>query len=31
VCCVDLPLPACAWLAPAPAGSPRVDIYRSAR
>lgn len=30
VCCVDVPPLACAWLAAEPAGSARVDIYRSA-
>jgi len=31
VCCVDLPLPTCAWLAAEPAASASVTIYRSAR
>ncbi|HEV7556273.1 MAG TPA: hypothetical protein VGO00_12485 [Kofleriaceae bacterium] len=30
VCCVDLPLPACAWLAAEPAASGSVTVYRSA-
>ncbi|MEO8846175.1 MAG: hypothetical protein ABI591_04855 [Kofleriaceae bacterium] len=30
VCCVDLPLPACTWLAAEPATSGSVTIYRSA-
>jgi hypothetical protein len=30
VCCVELPLPACAWLAAEPAASQRVTVYRSA-
>lgn len=30
VCCVDLPLPECDWLAAEPAGSGSVAIYRSA-
>jgi hypothetical protein len=29
VCCVDLPLPACAWLAAEPAASGSVTVYRS--
>jgi SAM-dependent methyltransferase len=29
VCCVDLPLPPCAWLAAEPARSGRVTVYRS--
>jgi hypothetical protein len=31
VCCVDLPLPACPWLAAAPGSSGSVAVYRSAR
>ena len=31
VCCVDLPLPACGWLAAEPAASGNVTVYRSAR
>ncbi len=31
VCCVDLPLPACAWLAPVPGASGSVTVHRSAR
>jgi hypothetical protein len=30
VCCVDLPLPTCAWLVPEPSVG-RVTVYRSAR
>lgn len=29
VCCVDLPLPACAWLTPEPDGSGSLTVYRS--
>ena len=29
VCCVDLPLPACAWLTAEPASSGNVTVYRS--
>ena len=29
VCCVDLPLPPCAWLTPTPHPSPDLAIYRS--
>jgi hypothetical protein len=31
VCCVDLPLPSCAWLTAEPAGSGHVTLYRSVR
>jgi SAM-dependent methyltransferase len=31
VCCVDLPLPACAWLATDPGPSGSVTVHRSAR
>ena len=31
VCCVDVPLPACEWLAAEPAASGSVTVYRSAR
>jgi hypothetical protein len=31
VCCVDLPLPACAWLATDPGASGSVTVHRSAR
>jgi SAM-dependent methyltransferase len=30
VCCVDLPLPSCAWLAADPTASRHVTVYRSA-
>lgn len=30
VCCVDLPLPACAWVSADPAASGNVTVYRSA-
>ena len=29
VCCVDLPLPPCAWLTPTPHPSPDLAVYRS--
>jgi hypothetical protein len=29
VCCVDLPLPACAWLAPVAPATAGVAVYRS--
>jgi SAM-dependent methyltransferase len=31
VCCVDVPLPACGWLAPVSCTSPDLAIYRSVR